>query len=861
MILNIDRQLIEAVKHENLSLVQELLDAGANPNVKDGNQHLLEICEYKREIRYELVKAGAWKNNLKTELVMAIPYGIEVVRTLVEKGADVNVQTFSGTPLSVAAGRGEPEIVSLLIQSGADLDAKAPLLNALKGKHFEIALELLREGADPNITDTFDKTPAIALATAAGNDPKANQVLKALLAAGVNVNQGISGITINDAEVKKQAGEALGTLFKSLEAVGEVWEKIETLEETDDPEAEAKQALEELEAIKSQSSASPSVQPIHIRDTVPLILAARCGYAQTVAILLEAGAHPHEKDGEGLSAFDWATRNQDTQVLDVLRSFGIVDTPISQDEILLKAAVAGAVDAARSAIEQGANVDTRDRRRDTRNKTPLMLAAREGHVDMVNLLLSAGAHPNLDDLAGGEVPFLLSGSYSADSLNQYGYQAGRTALMLAVEAGHRDVVEALLAAKPDLNQQDGLNVTALMIACEKGHLDIVQQLLAEGADINLNIKGVSALSIAVWEKQEEIAMFLINQGADFQVQSEDRENLLMRAASMGSLPLVQLLLSKGMDVNARSGDSTALIDALNYYNSEEENLEVIETLLAAGADPNLGNYEGGTALTAGVYRGSVDAIRALLAAGVDIEQRDREGRTALSLAKVFGRSNVLNLLREWAGDRAQELEIDLEQPDDEYEEDPRADIEYDYPDFSERGRDPAYGEAVQELAEICGDRPIEFSDLEGGFYINVRVNKRKDLDVEALQNQFMAKGCYVFASSRTLFEHLPECLTVFPTTDKYEAIAAMGTNGCNYGIGTGYVLQWLQALEAKQPFIITYIRYDSLALRFLSPLEDVEYWADEMYEFCPDLIDQGVMERDRLIECLKTSDRISFWWD
>ncbi|MBP0029761.1 ankyrin repeat domain-containing protein [Roseofilum sp. Guam] len=816
MMSDLDRQLIQAVKSKNLSLVKQLLNAGANPNVTDGNQHILRMCEYEREIRYELVKAGAWENRLKTELVAALPYGIEVVRTLVEKGADVNVQTIGGgTPLSVAAGRGDQDMVFLLIESGADLDAEAPLLCALKGKHWEIAMQLLHEGADPNVTDDFD-TRAIALTVAAGNYPKANEVLKALLAAGVDVNQEISGITIY-------------------------------------PESEANQALEELEAIKAQPSPSPNVEPIHIRDTFPLTLAARCGCAQTVAILVEAGAHLHQKDGEGLSAFDWATFNQDTQVFEVLRSFGIIDTQIfpSLDEILLKAAVAGAVDAARSAIEQGADVNTRDPRRDTRNKTPLMLAAREGHVDMVNLLLSAGANPNLDDLAGGEVPFYFSGSYHTDFLKQHGYQAGRTALMLAVEASHLNVIEALLAAKPDLNQQDGLNVTALMIACEKGHLDIVQRLLAEGADINVQAKGVSALNIAVWEKHEEIALFLIHQGADFLVQSQEGDTLLMRAARMGSLALVQLLLSKGMDVNARNGDSTALIHALTYYNSEEENLEVIEALLAAGADPNLG-YKGGTALTRAIYRGSVDAIRALLAAGVDIEQRDREGQTALSLAKFLGRSDILNLLREQVGDRAKELEE---------EDNPRADVEYEYPDFSERGRNPAYAEAVQELADICGDKPIEFGDLEGGFYINVRTNKRKGLDVEAVQNQFLAKGFYVFASSRTIFDDLPECLTIFPTTDKYEAITAMETNGDNYGIGTGYVLQWLQELEVQQPFIVTYIRYDLLRLRFLSPLEDVEYWADEMYEFCPDIIDQGFIERERLVQSLKTSDRISFWWD
>lgn len=857
---DLDYQLIEAVKSENLPQVQELLAAGANPNIKDGDTSLLQLCQYQREIRYALVQAGAWENRVKTELVMAIPYGIDVVRTMIEKGADVNVQTYCGTPLSVAARDGNPEMVSLLIASGADLDAEAPLLCALEKQHFEVALQLLEAGANPYQTALIRTTPAIALAVAAGDHPQANEVLKALLQAGVDVNQTIAQITINQAEVTKQAGEALGGLFQSLEKMGGVFEKLENLEEADDPEAEANEAFAEMEAIESQSSPSRSVEPIYVRDTLPLTLAARCGYAETVAILLEAGASPHEKDGEGLTAFDWATRNGDDGVLAVLRSFGIVDTPISQAEILLKAASAGAIEAAQEEIAAGADIDTRDRRRETRNKTPLMLAAMSGHSEMVRMLLTAGANPHLEDLAGGEVPFLLSGGYSADSLTEYGYQAGRTALMLAIEAGHREVVEVLLTAKPDLNQQDGLEATALTIACEKGHLDIVQKLVAEGADLNLQVQGDNALSIAVAEKQEEIATFLINQGADYQIVDEVVGNLLMQAASMGSLPLVQLLLSKGMDVNATSGDRTALISALNHYRAEAENLEVIEVLLAAGADPNLGDYRGGTALTAGVYQGSLEAIFKLLAAGVDIEKRNRDGRTALGLAKVYRRADILTLLREFAGDRAQELEIDIERPD-EYEEDPRADVEYEYPDFSQRGKEPSYSQAVEELAEICGDRPIAFDDdLEGGYYINVRTNKRQDVDVEAVQKQFLAKGCYVFDSGHS-YDGLPEQLIIFPTTDKYEAIATLGTNGCNYGVGTGYVLQWLQELEAVQPFIVNRIRHDSLELKFLSPLQDIENWADSMYEFCPDIIDQGFMSRERLVEHLKTSDYVSFWWD
>ncbi len=853
MLQDRDRQLIEAVRAKNISTVRELLAEGANPNLKDGDETLLEIAKYDREIRYALVEAGAWDNALHTEMVMALDYGVEVVKILIEKGADVNVQTFSGTPLSVAARKGDIEIVKILIEAGADVDDKAPLNCALEGGHFQVALQLLASGASPNSTDTFHSTPAIALASAQG----VTEVVKALVQAGADVNTEVSRITINQAQVQKQAGEALGNLFKSLEALGGMFEKIENLEEADDPEATANEALAEMEAIKSKSFSPQKVEAVQATNTSPLILAARCGHHETVATLLELGATPHHKDGEGLSAFDWATRNHDVRVLDALKSFGIVETPVSADEELLDAAIAGNTDLVIAALAKGANINTRDARRNTKNKTPLMLAALHNHAELVSILLRDGADPTLNDLIG-EIPFLLSGGYNTDSLVEYGYQTGRTALMFAVQEGHAAIVDLLLEKTSDLNQRDGLGLTALMIASEKGHLEIAKRLVAENADVNVVAKKNSALSIAIDCKHEEIAKFLIESGADYQIKDDEGQTLLMDAASQGSLLLVQLLLEKGLDVNAKCNEGTALIFALNHYNSDEENIEVIEALLAAGADPNLGNYEKGNALTTSIYRGSIEVIAKLIEAGVDVGKRDREGRSALGLAKAYRRQDVLVFLREILGDLAAELEVDLEVEQDD--DDERWGEEIEPPDFSERAATDEYQQAVSDLAEICGDKAIAINELEGGFYINVRTNKRKEIDVEALQNDFLERDCFVFQCDRSI-DDLPHTLWILPTTDKYEAIAAMGTNGCNCGIGTGYVLEWLRELEEEQPFVITSIRGDLLSGRFLTPIQDPEELAERMYEFCPDIVDQGCESVENLADSLKTSDNLYFWWD
>jgi ankyrin repeat protein len=61
----------------------------------------------------------------------------------------------------------------------------------------------------------------------------------------------------------------------------------------------------------------------------------------------------------------------------------------------------------------------------------------------------------------------------------YLFQAGQTALMLAVSHGKKDMVKLLLDCGADINAQDEDGSTALMCASEHGHTDIVKVLLAQ----------------------------------------------------------------------------------------------------------------------------------------------------------------------------------------------------------------------------------------------------------------------------------------------------------------------------------------------------------------------------------------------
>jgi ankyrin repeat protein len=120
--------------------------------------------------------------------------------------------------------------------------------------------------------------------------------------------------------------------------------------------------------------------------------------------------------------------------------------------------------------------------------SPLILAAQGGHMDVLKTLVEAGADPNITSAMGatalnkaaelGNIPML-------NYLLENGSQVGPLALIMAAREGFLKVVRILVDAGADLNATQHWGQTALMLAAKNGHAAIVKYLLEKGADATL----------------------------------------------------------------------------------------------------------------------------------------------------------------------------------------------------------------------------------------------------------------------------------------------------------------------------------------------------------------------------------------
>ena len=224
----------------------------------------------------------------------------------------------------------------------------------------------------------------------------------------------------------------------------------------------------------------------------------------------------------------------------------------------------------------------------------------------------------------------------------------------AVKAGNREVVRTLLKQSVDVNAPEVDGTTALHWSVRDNDLETTRLLLGAGARANqANRYGVTPLSLAALGGNAAVMDALIKAGADPASSVSNGQTMIMIASRNGNTDAMNVLLARHVDVNAREQvlGETALIWA-----AAENHAAAIALLAKNGADVNarsnplkfpLAKYGDGksarfTVLPRGGWtpvmyaarQGAAAAARALAEAGADLNLTDPDGSSALVLAII-----------------------------------------------------------------------------------------------------------------------------------------------------------------------------------------------------------------------------------
>ena len=104
-------------------------------------------------------------------------------------------------------------------------------------------------------------------------------------------------------------------------------------------------------------------------------------------------------------------------------------------------------------------------------------------------------------------------------------------------------------------------------------------------------------------------------------------------------------------------------------------------------------------------------------------------------------------------------------------------------------------------------------------------------------------------------------VVIAPLANQSELIRWVGTEPVNYGLSTQDVVDWFTQQEKTFDFEIIVADLDRIEARIRTEPNSYQQLGENIYQFCPDVIDQGHGDMDELVDFLKTEKRMWFWWD
>jgi len=574
-------------------------------------------------------------------LIKAVSDGnVEVVKQWIDLGVNVNMG------IRYAIGFGHLDVLELLIRAGADVNGKdeegmTPLITAIDKGQKRIVEFLIAEGADVNLKEDMMGGTPIMWAVFEGE----KEMVVLLIAKGAKVNARSGGGSVPDDE-NQLLGYAWGDA--ALHA------------------AITKNSLEIVELL--------------IANGADVNLKVRKGR------------------GKGMTPMDLAIKHEHPEIESILREHGGKNLKLKSH--------AEKIEAALKHIQEGKGLTGEWEG----YGSILHWASAKGHGEVVELLVAKQPDLNLKDADGktalwsavieGQeaiVVRLVNGGAGVQSRDNKGNTLLHEALPRAFDEGHVKIVELCLAKGLDVNALNNDHSTPLHAAAWRGDGEFAELLLSKGADLNAkNKEGATPLAYAVQDTARNVvranrnrtAQLLINAGADLDVGSnvKDGKTLLHWAAGKGFTKVIEALVAKGADVNARTeslsrtdqrktplhvaayeghaesvkvlvangadvhavdkGKNTPLLSATGNYREKPGKFEIVKLLVEKGANVNAVENCDRSALYNVANHNELEILEYLISKGADVNVRNRcsSGETPLHAAAKDGDMDVAKLL-------------------------------------------------------------------------------------------------------------------------------------------------------------------------------------------------------------------------
>ena len=359
--------------------------------------------------------------------------------------------------------------------------------------------------------------------------------------------------------------------------------------------------------------------------------------------------------------------------------------------VLFAAALDGDERTISHAIEQSIDIAVIDGNK----RSAIVLAAMKGHSKVVNSLAQAGARIDLkhfDDIACSNTSVLLvlldrnlidqskrldlfilslerSDFVVARALMSKGMavpvlkrvvDGGDTILPRFVATGSIEVVRVLLdlgfCPSDDhwstINHFNRFNyASALAIALEKGHIEVAKLLKDKGGPL-------PSIISAVKERSETLLVSLLKFGPDWRLSEPDDQHALYYGALGNSYKLVEILLESGADpcgcldyrplIAAADKQWPYSLSPQMHYGTDVANYRILKKLLQCGADPNIADSNGYTALRYATCRQATNVVRCLLQYGAQ-PREDGAYRPLLETVRR-GDHTTTALILDWGAD-------------------------------------------------------------------------------------------------------------------------------------------------------------------------------------------------------------------